>query len=291
MHSTLNLFMSRKFENRGHLILIGGAEDRTEEKVVLSNVVKYTQAKNIVVIPSASGYPVGLGEDYFYAFSKLGVPEVHILDLRTPEDCTKPEHLEKLKKCDLVFMTGGDQVRLFNVIGNTPVHNIIRERSFHDGLSVAGTSAGAAIVSNPMIYDGNMLGLYKGRVHFSEGLGLLESITVDTHFVARGRLGRLTQFLCTGICNLGIGVGENTGLFIKPDFTADVIGTGMVTVVNTGDLSYNNYHSIVEDMPISIQGIESGFLQHGTSFDLKTWKIIASNPVKISSERIKAMES
>jgi len=279
MHSTLNLFMTRKFEKRGHLILIGGAEDRTEEKVVLSNVVKYTQATNIVVIPSASGYPVGLGEDYFYAFSKLGVPEVHILDLRTPEDCTKPEHLEKLQKCNLVFMTGGDQVRLFNVIGNTPVHNIIRERNFHDGLSVAGTSAGAAVVSNPMIYDGNMLGLYKGRVHFSEGLGLLENITVDTHF------------LCTGICNLGIGVGENTGLFIKPDFTADVIGTGMVTIVNTGNLSYNNYHDITEDMPISIQGIESGFLQHGTSFDLKTWKIISSNPMKISNKLIEEMES
>lgn len=291
MHSSMNLFLSKKFEKRGHLIIIGGAEDRTGEKYVLSNVVKYTGAKNICVIPSASGYPVGLGEDYFYAFSQLGVEQVHILDLRSPEDCNRQEHLDKIKACDLVFMTGGDQVRLFNVIGNTPVHTLIRDRNFHDGMSVAGTSAGAAVVSNPMIYDGNQLGLYKGRVHFSEGLGLLENITVDTHFVARGRLGRLTQFLCSGISSLGIGLGENTGLFIKPDFTADVIGTGMISIVNTGSLTYNNYHTISDDMPISIQGIEAGFLHDGTSFDMKTWKIISCNPQKISNKLIEEMES
>ncbi len=291
MHSSMNGIQGKGFEKRGHLIIIGGAEDRTGEKVVLSNVVKYTSAKSICVIPSASGYPVGLGEDYFYAFSQLGVPEVHILDLRTPEDCSREEHLLKLKKCDLVFMTGGDQVRLFNVIGNTPVQLVIKDRFLNEGMSVAGTSAGAAIVSNPMIYDGNQLGLYKGRVHFSEGIGLLENVTVDTHFVARGRLGRLTQFLCTGISSLGIGLGENTGLFIKPDLTADVIGTGMVSLVNTGNLTYNNYHSISEDMPISIQGIEAGFLQDGTSFDLKTWKIISCNPQKLSHKLLEELQS
>lgn len=291
MYSSMSLFFSGQFQNRGHLIIIGGAEDRTGEKVVLSEVVRYTNAKSICVIPSASGYPVGLGEDYFYAFSALGVSEIHILDLRSPEDCSREEPQELLRKCDLVFLTGGDQVRLFNVIGNTPVHNIIVDRFKHEGMSVAGTSAGAAIVSNPMIYDGNQLGLYKGRVHFSEGLGLLDNITVDTHFVARGRIGRLTQFLCTGISSLGIGLGENTGLFIKPDNTADVIGTGMVTLVNTTGLTYNNYHSISEDMPISIQGIEAGFLHHGTSFDMRTWKIISCTPQKISNRQLEELQS
>ncbi|MBN2728520.1 MAG: cyanophycinase [Bacteroidales bacterium] len=280
MLNSLNQYLSKSYANRGMLMIIGGAEDRTDEKYVLQHVVEYSKATTISVIPSASGYPVGLGEDYFYAFSQLGVTDIRILDMRSPEDCMKEENLKHIRESNLVFITGGDQVRLFNVIGNTPVANLIRERHFHDGLSVAGTSAGAAIVSSPMIYDGSQLGLYKGRVHFSEGLGLMEGVTVDTHFVARGRLGRLTQFLCTGISTHGIGVGEDTGLFIKPDFTADVFGSGMVSVVKTNNVQFNNYNEIDEDMPISIQGIEAGFLQDGTTFDLKTWSILSSVPKK-----------
>ncbi|PLW92238.1 MAG: cyanophycinase [Marinilabiliales bacterium] len=290
MLNSISQYLNRQYNNRGMLMIIGGAEDRTDEKYVLQNVVEYSKATTISVIPSASGYPVGLGEDYYYAFNQLGVTDVRILDMRSPEDAMKEENLKHIRESNLVFMTGGDQVRLFNVIGNTPLANLIRERHFHDGLSVAGTSAGAAIVSNPMIYDGSQLGLYKGRVHFSEGLGLMEGVTVDTHFVARGRLGRLTQFLCTGISTHGIGVGEDTGLFIKPDFTADVIGTGMVSVVNTNNAQFNNYDEIEEDMPISIQGINAGFLQDGTTFDLKTWSIVSSVPKKNEEAILRAEE-
>ena len=276
MLNSLNRFLSKEANNRGMLMIIGGAEDRTDDKYVLKNVISFSNAKVISIIPSASGYPLSLAEDYCYAFNQLGVQDIRILDMRSPEESMKEENIKHINESDLVFMTGGDQVRLFNIIGNTPLANLIKERYFNDGLSVAGTSAGAAVVSNPMIYDGNKYGLYKGRVHFSEGLGLLEGITVDTHFIARGRLGRLTQFLCTGISTHGIGIGEDTGLFIKPDLSAEVKGSGMVSIVNTDKVNFNNYHEIEEDMPISIQGIEVGFLQDGSVFDLKTWKIVSS---------------
>lgn len=264
-------------ENKGYLIIIGGAEDRHEERYVLSNVVRVSQAQNIAVIPSASAYAGGLGEDYFLAFKNLGVANVNILDIRNRNETDNLEYLKIIDQSDLVFFTGGDQVRLFDIIGNTRMMERIKERHLYEGLSIAGTSAGAAVVSDPMIYDGNQYGLFKGSVHFSSGFGLLPGITVDTHFVARGRIGRLTQFLCTGISQRGIGLGENTGLFISPDMTATVYGSGMVTVVSTENVRYSNYNDIVEGMPISIQGIDAGFLQDGCSFDLVRWRITHCN--------------
>lgn len=275
----MKLNFANRFESdkKGYLIIIGGAEDRHQEKYVLANVVKLSKASRIAVIPSASAYAGGLGDDYLNAFIDLGVQEVKVLDIRTANEADNPEYFAIIDHSDLVFFTGGDQVRLFDIMGHSELLNRIKERHLYNGLSIAGTSAGAAIVSDPMIYDGNQYGLYKGSVHFSSGFGLLPGITVDTHFVARGRIGRLTQFLCTGISQRGIGLGENTGLFIAPDMTAMVFGSGMVTVVSTENVRFSNFNDIHEGMPISIQGIDTGFLQDGCGFDLIKWKITHCN--------------
>jgi len=289
MLKNFSFFLTSKHNKRGQLVLIGGAEDRTGKKVVLGELVKRTKPSYLIIIPSASSYSRSLGEDYYSVFRDLGVEKIRIFDFHSPDEVEKNDVINEFLKTDLVFFTGGDQVRLFNIIGNTNVHRIIKNRYYNDALNVAGTSAGAAVMSNPMIYDGNHLGLVKGRVQFAEGLGLV-NFTVDTHFVSRGRLGRLTQFLCTGISTKGVGLGEDTAFFINSELTAEVIGSGMVTVVDASNLNYNNYFHIPNNTPISIDGLRVGFLQHGTTFNLKTWTIEKASPVPLDEKLIELLE-
>jgi len=264
-------------EGKGNLILIGGAEDRKEDKLILRKIVELNNAKTVTVIPSASCYPTGVSEDYYHAFKSLGVENIQIFDIREPGEADSEKYIQEIEKSDLVFMTGGDQVKLFHVFRNTELLEKIIHLHNHKGLNIAGTSAGAAVASNPMIYDGNIHGLKKGSVHFSEGFGLIKDVTIDTHFISRGRLGRLTQFLCTGITSYGIGLGENTAIFINPDNVFHVIGTGMISIVDTKNVSFSNYKDIREDEPIVIHGITAGFLQHGSTFDMNTWKVVSAN--------------
>ncbi|MCX7697034.1 MAG: cyanophycinase [Bacteroidales bacterium] len=289
MLKNFSLFLTERKHKRGTLVLIGGAEDRQNKKMILNELIRRTQPERMAVIPAASSYGYSLGRDYQDIFIDLGVPHVAVLDMKDPVDAEQSSYINELLNTNLVFFTGGDQVRLFNIIGNTSVHRIIKNRFFNDGLHVAGTSAGAAVMSNPMIYDGNQLGLVKGRVQFAEGLGLV-NFTVDTHFISRGRLGRLTQFLCTGISQFGIGIGEDTALFIHPDQIAEVIGSGMITVVRTNHLTYNNYHQIPDNTPITIDGIQVGFLQHGTTFNLQTWTVVKAEPVTLDPQLIEELE-
>lgn len=268
--------MNQTSRNKGHLILIGGAEDRKDDKLILKKIVALNNAKTVTVIPSASCYPTGVSEDYFNAFRSLGVENIQIFDIREPSEADSEKYLREIEHSDLVFLTGGDQVKLFHVFRNSELLEKLKDLHFNHGLNIAGTSAGAAIASNPMIYDGNIHGLKKGSVHFSEGFGLIRDITIDTNFISRGRLGRLTQFLCTGITSYGIGLGENTAIFIRPDNTFEVAGTGMITLVDTKNVSFSNYKDIREDDPIVIHGINAGFLQHGSVFDLNTWKVVSA---------------
>ena len=206
-----------KTGKKGHLILIGGAEDRKDDKIILKKIVELNNAKTVTVVPSASCYPTGVSEDYYHAFKSLGVENIQIFDIREPAEADQDKYIKDIEKSDLVFFTGGDQVKLFHVFRNSELLDKIKDLHFNHELNIAGTSAGAAVASNPMIYDGNIHGMKKGSVHFSEGFGLLKDITIDTHFISRGRLGRLTQFLCTGITSYGIGLGENTAIFINPE--------------------------------------------------------------------------
>ncbi len=264
---------------KGYLVLIGGAEDRRNDKIILRKLINLNDAKNVIVITSATLYPTETAEDYYYAFKDLGNINVEIFDIRNKHETDSPEHLKKIETADLVFFTGGDQVRLTRILLKTQLLNRIKERFLKEGLTIAGTSAGASAAANPMTYDGDTQGLIKGTVKFDEGFGFIENITVDTHFVARGRLGRLTQFLCNGYTKKGIGIGENTSITIKPDNTFEVAGTGIVTVVSTTEANFSNFNEIEDGERISIDGIKIGFLQDGSVFDMNTWEISRCNQI------------
>lgn len=268
-----------KTQKKGYLVLIGGAEDRHNDKVVLRKLVNLNDAKNIVVITSATLYPSETADDYYHAFRDLGTEKINVFDIRDSRETNEPGYLEKIDNADLVFFTGGDQLRLTRILLNGKLLGRIKERFLYEGLTIAGTSAGASAAANPMTFDGDNQGLIKGAVKFDEGFGFIENITIDTHFVARGRLGRLTQFLCNGYTQKGIGIGENTSITIKPDNTFKVAGTGIVTVVSTKEVSFSNFDKIKNGERISIDGIKIGFLQDGSVFDMNNWEIVSCNQI------------
>ncbi len=261
---------------KGYLVLIGGAEDKKDNKVILRKVISLNNAKNAVIIPTASSYPNGLAEDYKYAFRDLNVENISILDIRNEKDTERPDFIEKIDNADLIFFTGGDQYKLVSVFNDTPMLQQIWDK-YNNGTTIAGTSAGAAAACDPIIFDGDSAGMNKGSIHYCKGFGFIRDITIDTHFVNRGRLGRLTQFLSSGKSTKGIGLGENTAIIVAPDSTFEVVGAEMVTIVNTEDVSYSNYNSINENEPIVINDIRVGFLQSGCIFDLNTWKVVCCN--------------
>jgi cyanophycinase len=264
---------SNQAGSRGYLVLIGGAEDKKGDKIILSRIVKLNNAKNAVVIPTASNYPKGLAEDYERAFRELGVENISILDIREKLEAENLEYIAKVEAADLIFFTGGDQLRLVNILSETTLIAAIREK-YRNGATVAGTSAGAAASCDPMIFDGDSESLKKGNIRYGTGFGFIKNITIDTHFVNRGRLGRLTQFLCSGNCYKGIGLGENTALILNGDDIFEVIGSEMITVVNTSDVSFSNYKDIKDNDPIVINDIKIGFLQSGSYFDINQWKVV-----------------
>lgn len=261
---------------KGHLVLIGGAEDKNGEKTVLKSITDINDPKTAVIIPTASSYPSGLADDYRYAFRGLGVENIEIFDIRDKTEADKEEYLKNVESADLIFFTGGDQVKLVDIIGGTKLFELIYAK-YLNGCTIAGTSAGAAAASDHMIYDGDDHGLVKGTVRTKKGFGFLKNITIDTHFIARDRLLRLSQLLNTGINTKGIGLGEDTAIIIEPSGIFRVTGSGVITIVDAAKISYSNYENIDIDNLLNINGLNIGFLQKGSVFDLENWKVICSS--------------
>jgi cyanophycinase len=262
-------------KRKGYLALIGGAEDKTHNKSVLRQVVELNRARNAAIIPTASSYGTDLGAEYAAIFRGFGVSQCSVLDILHPEQARDPRHLAAVVSADLIFFTGGDQVRLVQVFDNSPLLALVRER-LAAGATVAGTSAGAAAVSNPMIYDGDGQGFEKGSVRMTKGFGFLDGVTIDTHFVARGRIARLTQFLCTGHSEYGLGLSEDTGLIIAPDDIATVFGSDVVTALSHRNVEYSNYHDVEHEQRYTVHGVQLSFLAPGAKFDLHSWSCIDS---------------
>jgi len=265
---------------QGLLILIGGAEDKKDEKIVLRKVVEITQPKSIVVIPTASYYTREVGNSYLDIFHGLGVEDVEVFDIRYEDEADRDEFHEKLEKANLVYFGGGDQTKLVKTLINSRLFQKIKDRFFEGSLHIAGTSAGAAAASNPTTYDGDYQGFSKGTVSSTQGLGFIDDVIIDTHFLARERIPRLVQFLISGEFTKGIGIDEDTAIVVYPDYRFDVIGTGMVTIINTDKITGSNYQAINEKEIYSVNNIRIGFLAPGTTFSIKRWSILKTHAEK-----------
>jgi cyanophycinase len=262
---------------RGFLALIGGNEDKRDAKKILRTVATLRTTTCVSVIPTASMYGRELGEEYVELFLKMnvGITKGHVIDARSREDVlAKPEYVAHLAESDLIFFTGGDQVRLVQAFRNTEAMNMIYDRFLH-GATIAGTSAGAAAASNPMIYDGDDEAFMKGAVQHTEGFGFLKTITMDTHFLQRGRIPRLAQFLAQRGSEYAIGLDEDTGIIVSPhDYTCTVFGSAMVTFMQNKGMAWTDYDNVRNGALYSVDGLGISFCASGAKFDLAEWRVV-----------------
>ncbi len=279
---------------QGKLVIIGGAVDKgsfTEtdldknasnnlnffEKGILKRIIDESKHKNesrIEVITTASKIPREIGPEYVKAFSYLGANNVDVLYIEKREQASDPEILERLKAADVVMFTGGDQLRLTSMLGGTPFDDLLIHKYRNEDFIYAGTSAGAAAASNNMIYQGSSSeALLKGEVKITSGLGLIDGVIIDTHFVQRGRIGRLFQAVVGNPKVLGIGLGEDTGLLITNGRQMEAIGSGLVILVDGREIKDTNLTQIELGEPISINHLVTHVMSKNDTFNLDTFRM------------------
>ncbi|MBW4645815.1 MAG: cyanophycinase [Goleter apudmare HA4340-LM2] len=262
-------------ETKGQLVIIGGAEDKDGDSQILREFVRRaggTKAK-IVIMTAATELPRDVGENYIRVFERLGAAEVRIVDTETRADASSSTALEAIAKATGVFFTGGDQARITSILKDTQIDAAIHKR-FSEGIVVAGTSAGAAVMPDKMIVEGDSQ--TNPRIEIVEmgpGLAFLPGVVIDQHFSQRGRLGRLISALVQEPAVLGFGIDENTAMVVT-DNQIEVIGQGSVTIVDESEATYNNMNEILKDEPLAICGAKLYILPDGYKFDLKTRKPI-----------------
>lgn len=256
---------------RGFVIPIGGAEDKLKDQSILTRFVDLCggEKASITVIPTASELE-DTGDNYVRIFKDLGVQEVTSLPIVEREDAQSEQHLEALERSTGVFITGGNQLRLSTILGGTPVSKAIRRLNAH-GTHIAGTSAGAAIMPEHMISGGDSGATPKqGAVSLSPGLGLTNKLVIDQHFRQRDRLGRLMSAIAYNPFLIGLGLDEDTAVFINPEGVLEVEGTGAITIIDPSELKYSSMHNAREGDTISLIGMRVHVLAKGCGYSLET---------------------
>ena len=256
----------------GLLIAIGGAEDKTRERVILRYFLEAAGGSdaNIVVLATASDVPE-TGERYADLFYRLHADSVEVLRVDTREHALEAgrEALDLLEYATGLFLTGGSQLKFSSALGGTQLAETIRRRHAA-GMVVAGTSAGAAVLSEHMIALGDSGGTPRRRlVHMAPGLGLAPNLVIDQHFRRRDRLGRLLTALSYNPGPLGVGIDEDTAAIIDPEGTLSVMGAGAVTVIDGNASRFNNSHSVLRGQPIAMMGLKVDVLTAGCRYDLE----------------------
>ena len=255
---------------KGALVAVGGNEDKEKDLKVLRIIAGLPEGgtRTVEVIPTASEIPKEVGQAYIAAFSKIGISNVHVMDIQERQQARDPEFVRRIRECDVVFLTGGDQLRLTSLLGGSPVLEAIKDHYWNGGV-VAGTSAGAAAMSATMIFEGDAeKSMKKGNVQMVPGLGLLRTATIDTHFIQRGRVSRLLEVVASNPGLVGLGLGEDTGIVIRDGVRVEVIGTGVVVVVDGHDIRYSNITAIRLGQPIAVEHVVVHTLVEGANYDL-----------------------
>lgn len=262
---------------RGSIIAIGGAEDRIRDTDILRRFVKLAgrDQAHVVIIPTASELSE-TGRSYEALFKKLGVATASVLQIQSRADCEQDAALTTLGAATGVFLTGGNQLRLSTTLGGTSVARLLR-RLNAAGVPVAGTSAGAAFLSEHMIAFGDEGPTPRaGMVTLAPGLGLSNRVVVDQHFRQRDRLGRLLTALAYNPFAIGVGLDEDTAAFISSGDILDVHGSGAITIVDPSGVEFSSIDSAVAQEPVCLIGVKLHVLVEGSSFDLSTRKAVPS---------------
>jgi cyanophycinase len=266
----------------GHLLVIGGAEDKFNERRILKKFLALAGGDNaeVLIVPVASDFPEFAADIYTQAFRNLGVANPRVLRATSRQDVFHADPEELLGGVTGVFITGGDQMRLVSLLGGTKFADKLRHLVRSTDMVLAGTSAGAAGMSTSMIVRGESTSHpHKNSVRLSPGLGFLKNIIIDQHFTERGRISRLITAVSYNPYNLGIGIDENTAIILNGRGTMEVYGAGSVTIVDGSQITYNEIAEVDEFQPFSICGVQLHVLRDGLIYDYRD-----RHPMQPSSE-------
>ncbi len=251
----------------GALIAIGGHEDKEHDRVILKEVARRLKGGKLVIATVASHEPDGYFESYQKAFSGIGVDNLVELYVEERSQSLEGPALEALDGAGGVFFSGGDQLRISSQIGDTPVERRIRE--LHEaGAVIAGTSAGASVMSETMLVKGASSESYRiGDLHMAPGLGLIRDLIIDQHFAERGRYGRLLGAVAHNPRLLGVGIDEDTAIIVEGR-QFRVIGSGAAYVVDGEQTTHSNIAEARAERALSMFNVCMHVLTSGDRFDL-----------------------
>ncbi len=265
MLATAALPVAAQAQHTARLVIVGGAEDRLQDRVILRKFIEYSGGPmaRIRLITAASGVPDAVAESYARAFGELGAQDFAVLPLTDRDSAFLPSLAEDILQADGVFMSGGDQTRLMAAVWETPVLGALHQAFHFKGACIGGTSAGAAVMSRHMISQGAaLLRPRKDAIDTDIGLGLLPAAVVDQHFSERRRLARLLSALAQRPDLLGVGIDEDTALVVERGRAIEVIGKGVVTLVDPSQ-AHTNVDALEVDEQIEMLGLQLHTLPSG----------------------------
>lgn len=278
---------------KGKLLIIGGAEDRSDgnDAEVAENKNQFERFKilkellpedvhskgKIEIITTASSEPEEMAKMYKKTFNDIGYRNIGFLYIKNKMQAREEEYCDRIKNARAVFFTGGDQLTISTILGGTPLAAIIKDKYLHDkGFIVAGTSAGAMVMSEIMICGGGEgEALLGADLHTASGLGLLRNCIIDTHFIKRGRFSRLAHAVVINPANLGIGLGEDTALIIHNGNEAECRGSGMVVLIDGMFIEQTNISEAEKDSPVYVENLKVHLLTENCSINFETRKMKA----------------
>ena len=256
----------------GHLLVIGGAEDKYNERRILKKFLQLAgdDAAEVLIVPVASDFPEFAADVYTQAFRNLGVANPRVLRATSRQDVVHADHEALLDGVTGVFITGGDQMRLVSLLGGTKFADLLRRMVRDTNLVMAGTSAGAAGMSTSMIVRGESTSHpHRNSVSLSPGLGFLKNIIIDQHFTERGRISRLITAVSYNPYNLGIGIDENTAIILDGNGILEVFGQGSTTIVDGSQITFNEIAEVADHQAFSVCGIQLHVLRDGLVYDYR----------------------
>lgn len=287
---------------RGKLIAIGGNEDkgtypttRSKRKYYLNffelGILKRVVSESgktdprIEVVTTASMIPQEVAPIYTASFAMLTCHNVGIMDIRTPADARQPEYLARLLAADVVMFSGGNQSRLREMFGESDFLDILARRYYAEpDFVIAGTSAGAMAMSQHMIRGGSVPdALLKGAVKMGTGLNLLPAALLDSHFVKRGRFGRLIEAVALHPRLIGIGLGEDTGVLITDGHLVETIGSNLVIILDGADIMHNNTAAAKKGTTLSIENIRMHVLAKGNVYCMTERRFYVSKEAAVAA--------
>lgn len=277
--------MPVKVPSKGALVAIGGAEDKTSRAEILRRVLELSgqEAPVVGVITTASSIPEDVYAAYQAVFTEIGATAVQDIRIRDRTDAEADAFVEMIQKSDILYISGGDQMRLTNILGASRSLGMIRAR--HDeGAVIAGTSAGAACQSRTMVYGGPADDcLRKGAVKMAAGFGLVDSVIMDTHFLERGRFSRLMEVGATNPEYLGVGLGEDAAVLFDGDLLR-VFGPGHVILVDSSGITGSNVFDLEDGEAVSVQNVIMHALVDGYAFSIADRRVLS--PQQLRAENL-----